>query len=235
MDTSQHNLNPDGTIMTTPAEPGTMIEGTETMDGQTLTTVASDERNVTTNDGQTETMTMREVMVVIGGDLTVADEQPVISTAVEEATMMVDVDALACPLSAFLSADEAVLSPSSGTPLKSVSVIPLTPCRVFLSAAESTPDVSGPGYDTNVARETSAVCDLDMVLRRRDVGRKLAVVEDDDETQTSKSNSSADEDILTTASSSRARNKGIKGGRKTERIRIEDMEKGQKREVVRKG
>lgn len=212
--------------MTTPAEPGTMIDGTETIDRQALTTTAPDERIILTNDGLTETLTIREVMDVIGSDPMVVDEQAVISTAVEEAAIMVDVDPLACPLStSFLSADEAVLSPSSGTPRKSVSAIPLTPRRDFLSAAESTPDASGLGGSTNIEREVSADGDSGMRLRKRIVGRKLAVVEDDEETQTSKSSTSEDEEILTTASSSRTGNRGIKRGRKTEKNKDRKHEK----------
>lgn len=225
MSTSQNN-NSDGNDTTTLAvHTGNrapivgcdekITEGrTETLDGQT-----------TASDGQS-VMPAEDAIMVASGDHMVTNEQSLMIAATEEAAMVVSVDPEVCPLSAFVSADEAVLSDSSGTPLKTVPATPVTPCKAFLSPAESSPGVFSPGHGENKTREASASAggasvdmDVGMSARsRRVAGRRKAVVEDDGETQTLMSATSADEASSMAASSSRARNKGVKRkNRRTEK------------------
>lgn len=208
--------------MTESAMPGTSIEGhiTETTDGHMLTTMATDEQTVD-DDGQANIMSMGEVMGGIGVD-SILDEQLMLVSAEDDTMMVVEVDPLGCPMPTYLSAgeEEAVLSPSTGSPIKSASVTPVIPRRDFLSAVESSsPAVSGLGGGTSKMRETSVddVMEVDLKKKKKVIGRRLAVVEDDGETQTSESSSSLDGDALTTASSSRVRNKGTKRGRGAEK------------------
>lgn len=138
-------------------------------------------------DGQTAMTTVGEATVVTGGDHVVTDRRMMAVTVAEEATMLVGVDPAVCSLSAFVLADETVQSESSAAPASSVPVTPLMPRRDFSAR------------------------------RKRVAGRKQAVVEDDGETQTSMSITSADEDGSMVAScSSRARNKGVRS-RETEK------------------
>lgn len=238
-------LNPDGSNTTTIAEPGILNKGrdTETTDGQMLTTEALVEQSeVMMGDVVAEAMTMGEMTVVAdaSGEFVVLDEQSMEMPTAMEPPMVVEIDPLGCSMSAYVSADEAVLSATSVTPLKSAVITPVTPRREFLSAAESSPSVSG-------VRETTEECDLGVSSKRRVVGRKLAVVEDDAESQMSVT--SDDENISTTASSSRMRNKGIKRGRGSEKNRerkyvgrseersseeVMRKKKGKKKEVGRK-
>lgn len=201
---------------------------------------ALDAQNVAT-DVQTETTTVEEMMeapMVASGDCLETVDPLALVTTPEEVMMVVGVDPAMCTLSTFVSADEAVLSESSGTPLKSVLATPLTPLRDFLSAAESTPGAFGQEHASGL-RDTSADMEMDVGTRsRRVVGRKLAVVEDDVETQSSMSVTSVDEG-LTTASSSKAKNKGVKRSRRTEGKEESNGErkrekKGKKRQAVRK-
>lgn len=154
-------------------------------------------------------------MVVASGDQAVA---------AEEAAMVVSVDPTVCPLSAFLSADEAAWSESSPAPMSSVPDTPLMPRRDFVSAAESSSSVSQRRRKGCEVREPDAERDADVdggesvsarVRSRRIAGRKQAVAVDDSETQTSMSITSVDEDDMMAASSSRTRNKGVKRNRET--------------------
>lgn len=237
--------------MTESAMPGTLIEGhnTETTDGHVLTTMATDEQTVD-DDGQANIISMGERMGMIDVD-SILDEQPILVIDEDDTMMVLEVDPLLCPMPTYLSAgeEEAVLSPSTGSPMKSVSVTPVTPRRDFLSAVESSsPAVSGLGGGTSKIRETNVgdVMEVDLKKKKKVIGRRLAVVEDDGETQTSECSSSIDGDALTTASSSRVRNKGTKRGRGAEKdldftgsLEEESSEsrgkkKGKKRKAVKK-
>lgn len=222
---SPTQTNVDGCTTTTLAQPGTSTEGlvVDDMDGQMLTTTALNERSLV-DDGQPDKMITGEIMDIVNVDLTAMDEQLI---AVEGTSMLVDVDPLACPLSAsFVSMDEAVLSPSPGTPVKSVLRTPQTPRGEFLSMAESSPDASVPGRGMNVEQKTSA----DVGLKKRVVGRKLPVVDDEDESQSPRSDTSTNEEILATASSSRTGKRGIKRVRKVEKKKDQRSEKREKEE-----
>lgn len=167
-----------------------------------------------TDDGQAVISTVEEALIVADTDPLVLDEQTGLETAAEETAMVVSVDPFGCSMSAFLSADEEEQGGSPAAPAGLASATPLTPRRVFLSAAESTPSVSGRG-GSEMQKDGASLDPDEMSLgvrSKRVAGRRQAVVEDEDEIQSSMSIASADEESLTAASSSRTR-KGVKRSR----------------------
>lgn len=232
------NTNPDGDIMTTHGEQRTMSDGrdghvSEVLEGGLVVLVG---QSVET-DVQTVLTSVGEIWddpVVPSGDPLALDDPLAIATSPEEVMMVVDVDPALHALPTLMSEDEAVLSPSTGSPLKSVVGTPVTPHRDFLSTVDSSPGVSG--------RENASASGVDVemevgVKSRKVIGRRLAVVEDDIETQSSMS-MSLDEGPTST-SSSMFRTKGVKRSRKSEDKKDKDKrteeESNEERKRKRKG
>lgn len=207
--------------MTTLAEHRTSIDRCDVgIDGRVIAT-----------DGQT--------MITVGQFEMVYIEDTMVATA-QEATMMVEVDPLMvevdplmCSLSASMSAHETVQSESTAPPASTVPVSPPMLGEDFMSATDGTPNITRRGHEGSEMKEAGAGdIDMDevvgtrMITRgKRIVGRKLPVVDDDSETQTSMSIASAEEDDSKAASSSsRPKRKGVKRGRERE------VEKDQKKE-----
>lgn len=167
-------------------------------------------------DSQT-TMTIRPIEMVIVGNEDVAD--------VECESMTVNVDPLACPLSASppVLAHEIVQGESSVAPVglePASPAVSLVPGEDFVSAADSSPNISGWG---RVGSKLHDVKDVDSEIvelgprSKRVVGRRQAVVADDSDALSSVSEISANEDDSMTASSSKVLKKGVKRGRENEK------------------
>lgn len=211
---SPTNTNPDGIIMTTLGTQRTLSDerSSEMLEGELIVldgqSAVSNVPTVTTNTDETLVDS-----ATAGGDPLLLEDPLAMTPSPEEVTMVVDVDPATCALPAAKVDDEAVLSPSSSSPLRSVVGTPGTPLRDFLSTVDSSPDI--PGRGNPKSREATETETEIGTRTRKVVGRRLVVVEDDDESQSSTVSMSLDEGLMST-SSSLFRTKGVKRSRKPE-------------------
>lgn len=170
-------------------------------DNRTMITKEEEERDMTLDSlaratgDQAQAMMGGDVVAITAGDLPVVTAVPVVAaveevSTMEEVPMVGSVDPAMCSFSsAFMSADETVVSGDPIDPL-AAAVIPAS----LVPEKEESEEIGGKG--------------------KRVVGRKQAVVDDDGESQSSKSAASADGDA-SLASSSGVKRKGFKRGRRT--------------------